>query len=118
MSETLTPARRVRSMDELIVPGDYDGPVNEVNAAGEAIGRAIWFLLPIADADNPRFHDHTSREAWLATQGNGLHRIAEPPWTITEHEDGSVSAEPSIGCGEQPYYWHGFLEPGNVWRQV
>jgi hypothetical protein len=32
-------------------------------------------------------------------------------WTVTEHEDGTISAAPSIDTGS----WHGFLERG-VWR--
>ena len=109
MSETLTPARRVRSMDELIVPGDY------YLGDGEPGSRSLWFLLPTAE----------SADAFAEPRNphNGPHRIAEKfpnrnvGWTITEHEDGSVSAQPSIACG-LPVYWHGFLEPGNVWRQV
>lgn len=32
--------------------------------------------------------------------------------------DGSLEIRASIGCGPQPYYWHGYLDEGNVWRQV
>lgn len=32
-------------------------------------------------------------------------------WLVTEHEDGTISASPSIDTGS----WHGYLERG-VWR--
>jgi len=38
---------------------------------------------------------------------------AKPAWIITEHEDGTITASPSIDTGQ----WHGFLERG-VWRKI
>ncbi len=115
----LSPARRVATFDDICYPGDYYGPSIEVDANDQPTGsRNVWFLLPIADPDRPRFRDHSSPNAWRATQGNGLHRVSEPPWTFRECEDGSLEIRASIGCGGQPYYWHGYLDEGNVWRQL
>jgi hypothetical protein len=80
--------------------------------------RHIWFLLPThKGADKfDRVDEHS-----------GLHGIGEPIWVITDHGDGTVSASPSIGCGGKkdeegnqikPYYWHGYLDPHDVWREV
>lgn len=105
----LSPARRVMSLDEVQQPGDY---FYNAAAAPDADGQvSLWFLLPTADPDNALENSYERKH-------NGLHRIASPIWTITEHEDGSVSSQPSIGCGVQPYYWHGYLDPGNIWREV
>jgi hypothetical protein len=102
----LTPARRVAVMDDLDQAGDY--ALGSVLKDGVSC-KQIWFLLPThKGADKfDRVDEHS-----------GLHGIGEPTWTIIEHEDGSVSASPSIGCGDQPYYWHGYLDPHNVWREV
>jgi hypothetical protein len=40
----------------------------------------------------------------------------EPKWTITEHEDKTITVTPSIWFNS-PTGWHGFLERG-VWRRV
>lgn len=47
---------------------------------------------------------------------SGVHGRVDPEdWTITEHEDGTVSVSPSIH--DAPDGWHGFLERG-VWRSA
>lgn len=103
------PARRVASFDDIERAGDYC--LDSVTGYQEPPHdrRRLLFLLPThkgADKfDRPDEH-------------SGLHGIMDPPWTFTEHPDGSVSAQPSIGCGDPPYYWHGYLDPGNLWRQV
>ena len=56
-------------------------------------GAALWMLLP------------------SGVQG----RIDTDGWTITEHDDGTVTVSPSIH--DAPDGWHGFLERG-VWRGV
>jgi hypothetical protein len=103
---TLSPARRVLSFDSIANAGDYC--LSDV-LHGDELKPQIWFLLPTHKGqdkfDRPDEH-------------SGLHGISMPPWTFTVHTDGSVSASPSIGCGGQPYYWHGYLDPGNVWRQL
>lgn len=43
-----------------------------------------------------------------------------PHHTITEHEDGTITASPSIlagGQGTTTAPWHGYLERG-IWREV
>lgn len=112
--------RRVSTMDEITQPGDYYGPTNEVNAEDEVVGRGVWFLLPIADPADPMRRDHSSREAWVATRANGLHRVSEPPWTFRECDDGSLEIRASIACGRadpEGEYFHGFLDEGHVWRE-
>lgn len=107
MTEILTGARRVATLDDLAKAGDYSGP-HDIELHGQA-GRVIYFLLPVHEGgslfDRP-------------TQGSGLHAVYEPPWEFTDHDDGSVSVQGSIGCGGKPYYWHGYLQPGNQWRQL
>lgn len=123
MGETMI-GRRVATMDEIERPGDYCGPTDEVNAAGEVIGRGVWFLLPIADPADPFqwYSDGaspTDRAAWAANRRNGLHRVSEPPWTFRECLDGSLEIRASIACGQRDpdgQYWHGFLDEGHVWR--
>lgn len=104
----ITIGRRVRTIDELELPGDYFyNPGAEPDGAGHI---SLWFILPTAK----------SADHWAEPRSphNGRHRIASPIWTIMEHEDGSVSAQPSIGLGAQPYYWHGYLDEGHRWREV
>lgn len=38
-------------------------------------------------------------------------------WSITEHEDGSITVSPSLWFNKDLNGWHGFLQRG-VWRQV
>lgn len=110
---TITQGRRVGSMDELELPGDYFGPVNERNDAGEQTGRGVWFLLPIHTPGSTRFdREHP---------GDGLHRVSEPPWSFRECPDGSLEIRESIACGRgtpEGEYWHGYLDEGHQWRQV
>jgi hypothetical protein len=99
----------VATFDDIERAGDYCGPRDQIDGAGKVTGRGVWFLLPIhAGADLYDF----------ATEGSGLHHVTEPPWTFRECPDGSLEIRASIGCGNQPYYWHGYLDEGNVWRQV
>lgn len=110
----LSVARRVDSFDALEKAGDYF--LGSVRRSDESEPyRQLWFLLPTHKGTD--MFDHVD-------QHSGLHGISErmhdgsTGWTITEHADGSVSSQPSIGCGVPPYYWHGYLDPGNVWREV
>ncbi len=100
-------------MDEMGQAGDYYGPTDEVDHEGNVVGRGVWFLLPT--------HEGASIYE-RPTPGSGLHRISEPPWTFRECPDGSLEIRASILCGkteETPAgYWHGYLDEGNVWRQV
>lgn len=101
------PARRVESFDAIERPGDYCGPVTVDGHADVS----VWALLPT----HPEGVDKFARP----TPQSGLIRVASPPHTFVEHEDGSLEVQPSIGVigvvGE-PYTWHGYLRASNVWE--
>jgi hypothetical protein len=105
--EVRSPARRDPTFDDLERAGDYTGPHPAEYPDGER--QQVWFLLPVhhgADAfDRP-------------DEGSGVHGVTSPPWEFRECPDGSLEIRASIGCGPQPYYWHGYLDEGNTWRQV
>lgn len=109
MTAMITPARRVATLDDLERAGDYTGPRLLVDADGNHIGRQVLFLLPI---------HHGEHWGDRPDEGSGIHGVTEPPWTFRECPDGSLEIRASIGCGGQPYYWHGYLDEGNQWRQV
>ena len=103
----LSQARRVPTLDDLERAGDYTGP--HPIERGDKTERVVWFLLPTHKGADmfDRLDEHS-----------GLHGVYEPPWTFRECPDGSLEIRASIGCGPQPYYWHGYLDEGNTWRQV
>lgn len=105
---TLTPGRRVATFDGLERAGDYTGP-HPAGGYPEGDRPTVWFLLPVHQGagkfDRP-------------TEGSGVHAATSPPWTFRECGDGSLEIRASIGCGPQPYYWHGYLDEGSTWRQV
>jgi len=46
------------------------------------------------------------------------HYVDVTTWTVTEHEDQTITVSPSIFVNRgRPNAWHGFLERG-VWREV
>jgi hypothetical protein len=94
-------------MDDPERAGDYSGPHPLIRNDQE--DQAVYFLLPIHSGEN--MFDH-------ATQGSGLHMVTSPPHSFRECEDGSLEIRASIGCGTQPYYWHGYLDEGNTWREI
>jgi hypothetical protein len=99
----------VPTFDDIENAGDYSGP--HPLQKGECEVKVIWFLLPI----------HKGRDKFdRPDEGSGIHGVYDPPWTFTECPDGSVEIRASIGCGasDKGYYWHGYLDSGNVWRQV
>lgn len=102
-----TPARRVASFDEIEQGGDYSGPHPVTYPDGER--QQVWFLLPVHQGADK--YDHTG-------PGDGIHGVSSPPWDFRECPDGSLEIRASIGCGPPPYYWHGYLDEGNIWRQV
>ena len=102
----LSPARRVALFDDLERAGDYCLTTVEINGVETP---EVMFLLPIHRGKD-RF-DHSA-------PGNGVHAVRSPPHTFRECEDGSLEIRASIGCGPQPYYWHGYLDEGNTWRQA
>lgn len=106
----LTPARRVAGIGMLEQAGDYFGPVPVIYPDGER--PQVWFLLPLHEGS-----DMFDRP----TRGSGLHGVSQPPWTFRECPDGSLEIRASIACGRRETegeYWHGFLDEGNVWRQL
>lgn len=105
---TLTPARRVATFDDIERAGDYTGP-HPVSGYPEGGRPTVWFLLPV--------HQGAGKFG-RPTEGSGVHAVTSPPWTFRECGDGSLEIRASIGCGDQPYYWHGYLDEGNTWRQV
>jgi hypothetical protein len=119
VSETRAPARRRAAFDDLEQAGDYTGPFPVTGYEDEPRDRRmVYFLLPIHEGATP--YDRPTR-------GSGLHGAPEPPWTFRECGDGSLEIRASIACGRHDVddddnalgeYWHGYLDEGNVWRQV
>ena len=100
--------RRVSTVEEVVRPGDYCGPLTGYTGDKEA----CFFLLPTASGDNPL---HRTEDA------NGLHHVTFPPHTYRECEDGSLEIRASIGAYgnniENGYVWHGYLDEGHQWRE-
>lgn len=68
---------------------------------------------------NPGEYSKLPDGTWYACTPNGhIGNLAKH--TVTEHEDGTITASPSIlvryGDVGGPEFWHGFLEHG-VWRE-
>jgi len=110
---TTTPARRVDSREALSQPGDY--ALISVRVGEPDDERRVPYLaclLPISSGD--QFDDRAGHGLIMLPLGG------DSGWTFTEHPDGSVSVQPSIlvhGKEGDPDAWHGYLEPGNVWRE-
>jgi hypothetical protein len=103
--------RRVQSIAEIEQPGDYFGPTT---AYTSELAPAVFFLKPNARDENaPR-------------RARSVQHACSPPHTFTEHPDGSLSIQPSIGAyvRDAPHTpefcdgWHGFLDEGHSWRKV
>lgn len=98
--------RRVKNVKQIKKPGDYCR-VN-VNVQ-DKLEDCVFFVPPNSptDGDWPRGH---------------LHQVRQPPHVFRECDDGSLEIRESIGCGrtdgEEGYSWHGYLDEGNVWREV
>lgn len=105
-----SPARRVASLEEIGRPGDY-----WYDPAGALTGGtpAVFFLKPNArDPDAP-------------IPARSVQHVISPPHTFRECPDGSVEIRPSISnmlrgdsTGQSDDGWHGYLDQGNIWRQV
>jgi len=95
--------RRVSAFDDIEQPGDYCYALVEEN--GTEVPN-IWFLLPIA------------RDEGVPNAARAIHRVASPPHKFRFCDDGSIEVRESIGAGPSPYYWHGYLDEGHVWREV
>lgn len=102
-----TTARRVSGFDALEQAGDYYGPRPVIYQDGQR--RQVLYLLPI--------HRGRDKFDYTASQGSGIHGATAPPWTFTEHPDGSLEIHPSIAAGADRY-WHGYLRAGNRWETL
>lgn len=107
------PARRILvpesgDINEVdLEPGDYVGPY--YGYTGDRA--AVSFMLPGAD-DLPR--------DGLGSVGGQRH-VTSPPHVFTEQADGSLEIRESILTLEKRSDgtpWHGYLDAGNVWREV
>ncbi len=102
------PARRVATFDEITQAGDY---CSDIVIRDGIPCPQVWFLLPTHKGGDK--FDHVD-------QHSGLPGVSEPPWKFRECPDGSLEIRESIGCGlaSEGYYWHGYLDEGNIWREV
>lgn len=105
MAEDPLIGRRVATVSEIKLPGDYAGPFPHND------DQAVYFLKPNArDPDVPPI-------------ARSMQWIKIPPHTIRECEDGSLEVRASIGdtraggdpAIEQSDGWHGWLNEGHVW---
>lgn len=101
--------RRVSSMDEIELPGDYYGPTTEYTGIP-----AVFFLKP------------NSRDTDAPARARSIQHVCSPPHTFRECPDGSLEIRASISefssRGPQtPEFsdgWHGWLDEGHSWRKV
>jgi hypothetical protein len=105
--------RRVATIEEIVEPGDYCGPLFGYTGDKEA----CFFLLPNADTAR-RAAQEPGSAPWHSE--DHVHHVAFPPHTYRECPDGSLEIRASIGAlgmaSGDPYVWHGFLDEGHVWR--
>ena|SRR5438270_8527465 len=109
-----TPARRIPVPESgdindvmfSMKPGDYCGPIRGYTADRPA----VFFILP-GGTD-------LSQESPLNTRGFG--HVTSPPHVFTEQPDGSLEIRESIlhKADHLGFEWHGYLDAGNIWRQV
>lgn len=88
-------------------PGDYVGPYSGYNGDRTAVS----FRLP----GNPDLPDDG-----IGAVG-GIRHVCSPPHVFTEQPDGSLEIRESILTLEKRpngTAWHGYLDAGNVWREV
>src|SRR4051794_20982378 len=98
--------RRVETIGDVVQPGDYcllNGYTGDKPA--------VFFIPPNVTPE--------TLDSWPHGR---LHHVTSPPHVFRECEDGSLEVRESIGClprdGGEGYSWHGYLDEGNVWRQV
>lgn len=100
-----TIGRRVTNADELELPGDYWRGEVQVHVDGTTADTVLC-LLPTTDG--------------VPEWAHGIHQVRQPPHVFRECPDGSLEIRESIGCGGAPgggFYWHGYLDEGNAWRE-
>lgn len=92
-------------------PGDYCGPITGYTGDKPA----VFFLKP--NGRDPDAHPFA----------RSVQHVTSPPHTFRECLDGSLEIRNSISDRRIPWPqepnppsdgWHGFLDEGNVWRQV
>jgi len=103
----LSPARRVATLREIENPGDYCGPITGYTGPDM---ESCFFLLPNARSELVCGEEVEDRGGQRA-----VHHVNFPPHTYRECPDGSLEIRNSIGA--MPW-WHGYLDEGNVWREV
>lgn len=102
--------RRVKTIGEIELPGDYCGPVE--GHTGDV--PAVFFLKP------------NSRDDGAPPRARSVQHVCSPPHSFTECEDGSLEIQPSISefpsrSPHTPEFsdgWHGYLDAGHIWRKV
>jgi hypothetical protein len=101
--------RRVATLAEIELPGDYCGPVRGYTGDLEA----CFFLKPNA------------RDEGAPPQSRSLQHVVFPPHTYRECADGSLEIRPSISNlirgdtdGRTDDGWHGWLDEGHAWREA
>lgn len=80
-------------------PGDYCGPIR--GYTGDRV--SVFFMLP-NEGNLPREH-------------RGIAHVVSPPHDFRECHDGSLEIRESILCSGT-VAWHGYLDEGNIWREV
>lgn len=106
------PARRIpvpqtqEERDQLLntlQPGDYCGPITGYTADKPA----VFYKLPVEFPE-----DIERSDLW------GFAHVVSPPHVFTEQPDGSLEIRESIGHHHYELKWHGYLDAGNIWREV
>lgn len=112
----ITQGRRVASIEELDLPGDY-----VLRPEGDGGRPSLWFRLPRVEECPPELAERPYFKDCWDMFWTSQHRI-DSKWAITDHGD-TVTASPSIltwtelGLDRIRTEWHGYLERG-VWREV
>jgi Family of unknown function (DUF6527) len=89
-----------------IYPKEPDGSLSyEDQKQPGSYGRGAYTDPKVAAANKGR---------WEICSPDGELGAIGPSWTITEHEDGTITVHPSIWFNNSTG-WHGFLERG-FWR--
>lgn len=99
--------RRVATVGEIVLPGDYCGPIVGYTGLGM---ESCFFLKPNA------------RRRGEPARARSVQHVNFPPHTYRECPDGSLEIRNSIGdrtgTNGESDGWHGYLDEGHVWRQV
>lgn len=108
--------RRVASIDELELPGDYT-----LRPKGDDGGPSLWFRLPRVEGCPPDLAERPYLEETWDMFWTSRGRV-DGRWSIVDNGD-TVTVSPSIltwselGPDRVRVEWHGYLEDG-VWREA